>query len=74
MQEEYCPPCSKSLGQGGPTMVGVPTLAEGVPTLAGEGTYLGWGVPTWLGAYLSWPGGTYLGLGGALTLAWGYLP
>ena len=60
MQEAYCPPCSKSLGWG------YPTLARGVPTLAGGGTQLGQGVPTLAGGgYLPWlEGGTYLGWDG----------
>ena len=51
-----------------------------VPTLAGGGgTYLGQGVPylgvppilTWLGWYLAWLGGTYLGRGGGTYLGQG---
>ena len=36
----------------------VPTLAGGVPTLDGKGTYPGWGISTMDGGYIPWTGGT----------------
>ena len=67
----------KNLGVPAPPILtwlgeGVPTLARGIPTLAG-GTYLGWGIPTLVRGVPTLArgiptlaGGTYLG--------WGYLP
>ena len=47
----------------------------GVPTFPGRSTYLGRGVPTLAGGYLSWRGGgTVHWWGGVPTLAGGYLP
>ena len=60
---------SLSVNRGVPTLAGwgVPTLAEGVPTLEQGGTYLAWG-------YISWPESTYFGWGRYLSCPTGTYP